>query len=548
MGKEMTSVQSKIAKVTKISRWSPIWIVPIVTILVGVWVIYSHFADQGKSFTLITSDASGIVAGKTVIKSRSVDVGIIDTVTLSDDFKTVVVQGRIDKSMDELLKNDSVFWVVKPQIDRDGVSGLTTLLSGIYIELVPGSDQSSYQDKPYTLLDSPPLASANAPGIRINLVSEQSGVVSKGTPILFRGFKVGNVETSEFDTTERKMKYQIFIAHPYDSLVTKNVRFWREGGVDFALSPRGASLDIPSLDVLLSGGVSFDVPEDTKFGPPAKSLDVYRLYANKKSIQDSQYTNYTEFLLFFKDSIAGLSEGASVEYRGIRLGTVTEVPYYLPEMDLASTFKYNIPVLIRIEPERLSEALTDKFDLVSALISEQKEGLRAAIKSENLFTGAMYIDLDFYPDQANKTDKAQEKLYGFETIATVPAGLSQIQAKFIQTLDNINKLPLDETVKEMNQMLKDGQKLVNSLNQLVGGKEIQSLPKDVQQTIDRLNETLKGVQPGSDFHNKLNSDLEKFEQVLEELQPLLNTLNDKSNALIFSAPAKQDPQPKAKGN
>jgi len=540
---------NKLAKSLKINRISAVWIIPIITLIMGVWMVYAHFADQGVAITLLADDANGITAGKTVIKSRSVDVGIIESVTLSKDYQQVVLKGRIYPNMEPLLKNDSVFWLVKPQIGREGVSGLGTLLSGVYIELIPGNEKSHFDHNPFNLSDNPPLAGPNVQGIRINLNSSQSDVLPRGAPVMFRGFTVGNVETSNFDINARQMKYQLFIPKPYDVLVTDNVRFWKEGGVNFSLSPRGANLDIPSLAVLLSGGISFDVPTGSKFGAPAKSLTTYELYTDKNAIQDSQYTNYHEFLLFFTDSISGLSAGAPVEYRGIRLGTVSKVPFFTPDMlKSSSVLSYNIPVLIHIEPGRLTEVSKDRIDLTELLIQEQKAGLRASLKSINFLTGSLYVDLDFYPELKDEKIDPEEKEFGFDTIATISTGLSQIQLKLIQTLDNFNQLPLNKTVTEFNQSLAEIKKLVNSLNKITTTKEMQNLPRDMKKTLASINATLEGLQPGSTFNNQLTNDLKKFESLMDQLTPLLNTLNDKSNALIFAAPKKSDPQPKAKGN
>lgn len=85
----------------------------------------------------MTSNAEGIEAGKTAIKSRSVDVGVVESVVLSDDLHQVEIKARLNDGMEKLLKQDSAFWVVKPQIGQEGVSGTGTLLSGAYIELQP---------------------------------------------------------------------------------------------------------------------------------------------------------------------------------------------------------------------------------------------------------------------------------------------------------------------------------------------------------------------------------------------------------------------------
>ncbi|WP_392565632.1 intermembrane transport protein PqiB [Utexia brackfieldae] len=536
---------NKTANVAKIKFWSPVWIVPIITAIIGLWVLYVHFSDQGKSFTLVTSDASSIVAGKTMIKSRNVNVGLVEQVTLSDDFKEVLIKGRMSRDMDDLLMSDSIFWIVKPQIDRDGVSGLSTLFSGVYIEVIPGTKKLTEDHKTYQLLDSPPMVSLNKEGVRLHLIGEQTSVISQGAPVLFRGFKVGNVEQAEFDVKDKYMKYQVFIAKPYDSLITKNIRFWREGGISFDLSTHGASLDIPSLDVLLAGGISFDVPDGSTFGETQDQQQLaqitYQLYEDKELIQESQYTEYQPFLLLFSDSIAGLSAGAPVEYRGIRIGTVEKVPYFLSNMKLISAEQYNIPVLIHIEPQRLAALGHSADELSQMIMEEQKHGLRAAIKSANLFTGATYVDLDFYPESITANKNLPQKVFGFNTIVTVSSGFSQLQAKLNQLLDNLNQLPLDKTINELN-------KTVASLNSVINSKEMKILPKTLQESLNGLNQTLKGIQPGSDLNQALQADLQKFDQVLNELTPLLRTLNDKSNALIFSAPTQSDVKPKARGN
>ncbi|MCX8664216.1 MULTISPECIES: intermembrane transport protein PqiB [unclassified Gilliamella] len=542
------ATSSKLAKIIKIRAISAIWIIPIVTAIVGLWIIYSHFADRGTSFTLLAKDASGIVAGKTVIKNRSVDIGIVDEVTLSKDFEKVVIKGRIYNDMEPLLKNDSIFWVVKPEIGRDGVTGLGTIVSGVYIELASGNDTHNFKNNPFILSDTPPLSDPSIKGIRVNLESDQNGVIPRGASVMFHGYRVGNVETSEFDINSRKMKYQIFITKPYDALVTQNVRFWKEGGIDLTLSSSGASLNVPSLDVLMSGGISFDLPDGSKLGAPAEQYAVYKLYENKKSIQDSQYTEYKEFLIMLSESISGLVEGAPVEYHGIRLGTVSKVPFYTAEMlDKTSILNQKVPVLIRIEPDRLSEWVDEKIDIANLIMNEQKNGLRASLKTSNMFTGALYIDLDFYPELKNKYNANLSNQYGYSTIETTSTGIAQIQAKVMQLLDNFNHLPLNNTMTEFNKSLASSQRLINSLNQIMASNEMQNMPKDLQKTLRTLNDTMKGIQPGSELNKQMNESLQKVQQMMDELTPLLNILNDKSNALIFSAPIKKDQEPKAKG-
>ncbi len=140
----------------------------------------------------------------------------------------VEIKARLNSGMQKLLHNDSVFWVVKPQVGREGISGLGTLLSGAYIELQPGTKGSVPAQ--YPLLDSPPLASPDAKGIRILLESSKAGQLSPGDPVLFRGYRVGSVETSTFDTQKRRITYQLFINAPNDRLVTPTFVSGRTAG------------------------------------------------------------------------------------------------------------------------------------------------------------------------------------------------------------------------------------------------------------------------------------------------------------------------------
>ncbi|MBS0847850.1 intermembrane transport protein PqiB [Citrobacter sp. JGM124] len=535
------------AKIQKIKSWSPVWIFPIVTALIGAWILFYHFSHQGPQVVLITTNAEGIQGGKTTIKSRSVDVGMVESAVLSDDLHHVKITARLNAGMDKLLRQDSVFWVVKPQIGRDGVSGLGTLLSGAYIELQPGS-QGTHQEQ-YELLDAPPLAPPDAKGIRITLDSNKAGQLSAGDPVLFRGYRVGTVETSHFDTNKRMITYQLFIGAPNDRLITSNVRFWKDSGIAVDFSSQGLSIQMGSLATLFTGGVSFDVPEGLDRGEPALPGADYQLFDDEKSIQDSLYKESIEFLMLFKDSIRGLSPGAPVEFRGIRLGTVAQVPFFTDQMHQQLDDNFRTPVLIRIEPERLKNIIGPDTNIPNNIEGLIKNGLRGSMKTGNLLTGALFIDLEFYPNQ--KLEKEPAMISNYAVIPTISVGLAQIQQKLLDTLDKVNNLPLTpmiqqatKTLSESQQTMKRLQQTLENLNTLTSSQSMQQLPADMQKTLKELNRSMQGFQPGSAAYNKMVTDMQRLDQVLRELQPVLRTLNNKSNALVFEAKDKPDPQPK----
>ena len=535
------------AKVQKVKNWSPVWIFPIVTALIGAWILFYHYSHQGPVVTLITTNAEGIEGGKTTIKSRSVDVGVVESATLTDDLTHVEITARLNAGMEKLLHGDSVFWVVKPQVGREGISGLGTLLSGAYIELQPG--KKGAQPEQYQLLDSPPLAPPDAKGIRVILDSKKAGQLSPGDPVLFRGYRVGSVETSTFDTQKRTISYQLFINAPNDRLVTGNVRFWKDSGIAVDLTSAGMRVEMGSLSTLFGGGVSFDVPEGMDQGQPVAQKTAFRLYDDQKSIQDSLYTDHIDYLMFFKDSVRGLQPGAPVEFRGIRLGTVGKVPFFAPGMRQVLDDDYRIPVLIRIEPERLINQVGDTPDIAQHIDGLMKRGLRGSLKTGNLVTGALYVDMDFFPKEPPV--KAIREFGGYKIIPTVSSGLAQIQQRLMETLDKINSLPLNPMIQQATNTLSESQATMrrmqttlDNLNKLTASQSMQQLPQDMQKTLRELNRSMQGFQPGSAAYNKMVADMQRLDQVLRELQPVLKTLNTKSNALVFEAKDKKDPEPK----
>ncbi|UGB02351.1 intermembrane transport protein PqiB [Leclercia sp. G3L] len=535
------------AKVQKVKNWSPVWIFPIVTALIGAWILFYHYSHQGPVVTLITTNAEGIEGGKTTIKSRSVDVGVVESATLTDDLTHVEITARLNAGMEKLLHGDSVFWVVKPQVGREGISGLGTLLSGAYIELQPGKKGS--QPGQYQLLDSPPLAPPDAKGIRVTLDSKKAGQLSPGDPVLFRGYRVGSVETSTFDTQKRTISYQLFINAPNDRLVTGNVRFWKDSGIAVDLTSAGMRVEMGSLSTLFGGGVSFDVPEGMDQGQPVAQKTAFRLYDDQKSIQDSLYTDHIDYLMFFKDSVRGLQPGAPVEFRGIRLGTVGKVPFFAPGMRQVLDDDYRIPVLIRIEPERLINQVGDTPDIAQHIEGLMKRGLRGSLKTGNLVTGALYVDMDFFPKEPPV--KEIREFSGYKIIPTVSSGLAQIQQRLMETLDKINNLPLNPMIQQATNTLSESQATMrrlqttlDNLNKLTASQSMQQLPQDMQKTLRELNRSMQGFQPGSAAYNKMVADMQRLDQVLRELQPVLKTLNTKSNALVFEAKDKKDPEPK----
>lgn len=526
------------AKVSKIRKWSPIWIVPIITALIGIFLIFSHIANRGHQITIITHNADWINAGKTTIKSRNVNVGIVESVELSPEYDHVILNCVVDKNMGSLLKEDSVFWVVSPQIDKTGISGLGTILSGAYIELKPGTGEPAEHKPTYHLLNSPPALSIDTPGITIILNSSQTSILSIGTPVYFKGYTVGRIESADFNLLKQNMRYRVFIESPYDSLVTSNVRFWESSSIDLTISATGMELNLPTLASIIEGGITFGLPEGVPAGTPAKKYDEYELFDNYKSIHDFRYSKYREYIMFFDSSINGLESGAPVEFRGIRIGTVTHSPYVPENLAGLDELVYQIPVLIRIEPERIINDPDYDLDEIDKFLTNQP--VKASLKLTNLLTGLLFVDLDIYPQTSSV--KNLRKVYGYSSIPTIPGEFQRLQTTLFETIEQMGP-----AFAEMEQGLKEIRIFFEALNEGTAPKELKKLNSELQLTLVELQKMVRSFQSGSEIHTEALNDLRQLDKVLKELQPILKTLNEKSNSLVFEADHAKDIEPKAGG-
>ncbi|HCU84794.1 MAG TPA: mammalian cell entry protein, partial [Methylophilus sp.] len=365
-----------LAKVSKQARLSPIWIVPIVALLIGLWLIYDNYTKAGKQITLSLTNAEGIEAGKTKIKVHSVDIGLVEQVTLSEDLTHIEVLARITPKAQPMLVQDTQLWVVKPRIGLEGISGLNTVISGAYIQLQPG--KSLEESDQFTVLDQAPISLNGAQGVHVNLIGKVGNSLRVGDPVSYQGLRVGRVVSAVFDPKQRQMQHELFVEHPYDVLVTENTRFWTTVGIDVKLDSEGFKANIPTVESLIAGGVSFGHVDDRPMGQPVLSEATFELFANEDAARQQTYDQYLEYVLLVDDTVRGLSKGAPVEFRGLRVGTVINVPWKFNSPERKKDFRYAIPVLIHLEPGRLADnGKADLEEWKSRIAQMLQRGLHA---------------------------------------------------------------------------------------------------------------------------------------------------------------------------
>ncbi len=159
------------------------------------------------------------------------------------------------------------------------------------------------------------------------------------------------------------------------------------------------------------------------------------------------FTQHIDYVLFFKDSVRGLQPGAPVEFRGIRLGTVGKVPFFIPGLKQSLNDDYRIPVEIRIEPERLINQLGGDPNIRAHIDDLINRGLRASLKNRQPGSPARCISISTSIRKAPPRGKIQE-FGGYPIIPTVSGGLAQIQQRLMDALDKINNLPINPLLEQ----------------------------------------------------------------------------------------------------
>ena len=521
---------AKKAEVTERRRISPVWIVPGVALVLGLWMLVDAYLSQGPEVEIRFPTASAIEPGKTKVKVLDVEVGQVESVTLGDDLKSVVAKARLDQEAEPLLREDTQFWVVTAQFGVQGISGISTILSGGYIQLAPGEGPQGC--RLFVGLPEPPVTPAGTPGLKLELMGDEAGSISAGDPVLHQGYPVGRVESAKLDVKTEKMRYLVFIESEYDELVTSSTRFWNTSGFTFDATTEGIQIQAGSLMTLLVGGVSFGQPAGMRPAEPVSDGASFKLYPDYASVNREPYRVVVEYVLRFDQSVRGLSVGAPVEYRGIPVGRVEDI--LIEDLSIRGSGE-PIPVLVALQPGRLF--LPDDEEgaarLRKAVASSVALGMRATLATGSLLTGKKYVSLDVRQKGAHA---ALGDFDGWPTIPTSPSGLDGIEVQVSELLQKINDMPLDELVVSMTT-------LVDDANSLLGDESVQRLPASLDETLLGLRRTLDSVSSNSALQEKLMATLEELDRSLRSVRELADTLNEQPNSLVFARRSPPDPVP-----
>lgn len=502
--------KAPVTRTPKRARFSPIWIIPIVSAVIGMWLMYRHYSAKGPEIVVSFENAEGVIAGKTPVLSRSVDVGSVSNVELSEDNKRVLVTISMTRTAARLLKEDTQIWIERPRFSAGSLSGLNTLVSGNYIQLQPGV--SGKEKKEYVGLENPPATPPGVPGIRFKLLAEQAGGLGPSSPIIYKGIRIGRLESRVFRPDPGEIEYEAFIEGEYMSLVNQDTHFYNSGGLDLKIGAEGVQMRMGTLESLLTSSITFTERDPfNRHVKPIMDGQKFKLYPNLGDVKKEEFNPSIPYLLLFTGSVRGLNPDAPVEFRGIRVGSVVAASFkYLPDDP-----EKRVPVLIKLDPAILLGTNGAEPETAKRLISDSvQNGMRASLKTGSLLTGQLYVDLDF---QKNAPPAIIAGAGDYAVLPTIPAAsIEEIQARVAALLDKFQALPLEKIGENANQAIASVKDAAGNLNKLTGPES--SFAKTLDNT------------------NKLTGELANNQDISRTLRNLRETTAELNSTMADASP------------
>lgn len=506
-----------------------IWFVPLIALLVGIGLVVKTTMQRGPAILVSFKSADGIEAGKTKVRYKNVEIGVVERVDLARDHDKVEVFVRMSKSADSLLVDDTRFWVEKPRVSGTTVEGLGTLLSGAFIGMDIGKAEA--RRKEFVGLERPPLVTFSEPGQRFTLRARQLGSLDSGSPVFYRRVAVGQVVRYEMDATGKGVDVEIFVKAPYDRFVNAQTRFWEASGIDFEMSAQGLRVDTQSFNSILAGGVAFETRGNPDLAEPAGADAVFRLYERRSEAMAQDEFDAIPMRLIFNESVRGLSVGAPVDFRGIEAGRVSAIGGFFDKEKGLIEMTVDIDLfpdrLKMVNPKRQQKAPNIR-QAMDMLVSG---GLRAQLRTGNLVSGQLLISLDYFKGSKKAAIDWNRDLPIFPT---TPGSLVSLEE---QAMD---------MMKSLNAMLKKFHGL--PLDQMTG--EVRGVIKSLDQSILTLDRTLNGVErtlqgidrqlaEDSALQMDLRDTLREVERTAVEARTWLDYQSRHPESLLFGKPQEE---------
>lgn len=207
------------------------------------------------------------------------------------------------------------------------------------------------------------------------------------------------------------------------------------------------------------------------------------------------------FVMYFDESLQGLSEGAPIVFQGVEIGKVVKIKIIANP----SKLEFRVPVYGHFKHTHFLSRdkewkLWNSPNLLEELV---RRGLRARLTTQNYLTGQLMIELVMLPE--NKLEKSDNRESDFKEIPTVMSKTGAI-AKRLDNMDIksiINRIDkvwnvLEKEIPEMLPALSSGAKNLDKLLKKLSSKSGETL-NNANKMMQDISDTSRSVQNLTDY-------------------------------------------------
>jgi paraquat-inducible protein B len=309
-------------------------------------------------------------------------------------------------------------------------------------------------------------------------------------------------------------------------LVKSHSHFYNSSGISASLQGGGFHIEFQSLQAIVSGGVTFDLPQEADNDPASPNGAVFPLYASADEAEAAGYQTNVKVVAYFETSASGLVKGAPVDILGIQVGQVTDVKLLVDPRTGAA----KVRVAMDLQPERVvgrGGLKGGEPEPEAVMANMVNQGVRAELDTGSFITGQKIITLAKVPGagRASVTEEGDALV-----LPTTTAGLDNVLANLSDISTKLDKIPFQQIGNNVNRLLVTTNHTVQSTN-------VKATLQALTQTLQAADATLEAVNQDygndSDFQRNIVQLLQQANDTLQSVKQLTDYLDRHPQSLVF---------------
>lgn len=317
---------------------SKMWIATLACLLLAVGLVWFSIEERGPELLVHFKQGHGLKPGD-ALRHRGIDIGLVTDVQLGKDLSEITVVAQLKPTAEGIARNGARFWIVRPQLDVSGVSGLETAVGSKYIAVSPARTPSPVLKREFIGLESPPVDDLGQEGLELILRGEEAYGVNPGSPVTWRGIEVGQVLSSSLSPDALHVDTRVRIEPEHQRLVSMESKFWSISGVNLELGVSGVEISAESLTTIARGGVAFITP-GTSDKNKVQAGDVFTLHEEEDESWSEQASaidmlevhppSMVQLKATWKESLLGFSRSKERACLGVVVGDANRLFAMVP--------------------------------------------------------------------------------------------------------------------------------------------------------------------------------------------------------------------------